>query len=212
MKASPASPPPPSPLAHHRAPARQTHHEGHRQAARVARTTLGRNSHHCRPLSRPRHRTFHRHLRSQMYVVLASTHRIALTIITGQPLLPAWTGKLWALSQGVAQADRLGPDYLLFTDADIDHDPNSVAELVGIAETRGLDLASCALVKLASATPPRKLPSARLSFFSWMLYPPRWIASERSKTAAAAGGCILIRPEALRKLRRLGSHSRRDHR
>jgi glycosyltransferase involved in cell wall biosynthesis len=46
-----------------------------------------------------------------------------LTIINGKPLAPGWTGKLWALSQGVERALTLNPDYLLFTDADIRHEP-----------------------------------------------------------------------------------------
>jgi hopene-associated glycosyltransferase HpnB len=33
-----------------------------------------------------------------------------------------------------------------------------------------------------------------------MLYPPAWILSSKRKTAGAAGGCILIRPEALRRI------------
>ncbi|MGA8029843.1 MAG: glycosyltransferase [Bryobacteraceae bacterium] len=122
-----------------------------------------------------------------------------LTILPGQPLPPGWTGKLWALSQGVAHADTLAPDYLLFTDADIRHGPNSVAELVSIAESRVFDLASY-MVKLTCATPAEKALIPAFVFFFLTLYPPRWIAFERSKTAAAAGGCILIRPEALRKI------------
>ena len=65
-----------------------------------------------------------------------------ITVLEGRPLAPGWTGKLWALAQGVDYAETLAPDYLLFTDADIEHGPTSVPELVAIAEARKLDLAS----------------------------------------------------------------------
>ncbi len=120
-------------------------------------------------------------------------------VLQGQPLPPGWTGKLWALSQGVAHAETLAPDYLLLTDADIQHGPNSVAELVSIAEARRCDLASY-MVKLSCDTPAENALIPAFVFFFLMLYPPQWIASQTFKTAAAAGGCILIRPAALQRI------------
>ncbi len=122
-----------------------------------------------------------------------------LTVFYGQPLVPGWTGKLWALSQGVARAAALAPDYLLFTDADIRHDRHSVASLVAIAEAGGYDLASH-MVKLACATTAEKACIPAFVFFFLQLYPPAWIRSRKSKTAGAAGGCILIRPEMLQRI------------
>ena len=122
-----------------------------------------------------------------------------LTIIGGKPLIPGWTGKLWALSQGVAAAMALAPDYLLLTDADIRHGKNSVAELVGIAESQACDLASY-MVRLRCETAAEKVLIPAFVFFFLMLYPPSWIALDRKQTAGAAGGCILIRPEALDKI------------
>jgi hopene-associated glycosyltransferase HpnB len=122
-----------------------------------------------------------------------------LTIIKGAPLIEGWTGKLWALSQGVAQAQTLAPDYLLLTDADIVHGPDSVAKLVAIAETNRFDLTSY-MVKLACVSFAEKALIPAFVFFFLKLYPPAWIASQRFRIAGAAGGCILIRPEMLYKI------------
>ena len=122
-----------------------------------------------------------------------------VTVLPGSPLPPGWTGKLWALAQGVEHAETLAPDYLLFTDADIEHGPHSVPELVSTAEARNLDLASY-MVKLACITTAEKALVPAFVFFFLKLYPPQWIASHRSKTAAAAGGCVLISPVALRRI------------
>ena len=65
---------------------------------------------------------------------------ISSTIIRGKPLPKGWTGKLWAVEQGVEQALPLHPDFLLFTDADILHSPESIATLIDIAESGGYDL------------------------------------------------------------------------
>lgn len=125
--------------------------------------------------------------------------RESLTIIPGKPLAPGWTGKLWALQQGVDAALNIAPDYLLLTDADVVHGRNSVPELVDIAEDEARDLASY-MVKLACNTFAEKALIPAFVFFFLKLYPPAWIASKRLKTAAAAGGCILIRTEALQRI------------
>jgi len=119
-----------------------------------------------------------------------------LTLIPAAPLPHGWTGKLWALSQGVAAAAELSPDYLLFTDADICHGRDSVNSLVARAEASECDLVSH-MVKLCTATPAERLLIPAFVFFFFKLYPPAWVASPRRKLAAAAGGCILIRPSAL---------------
>jgi hopene-associated glycosyltransferase HpnB len=123
----------------------------------------------------------------------------SLTLIQGAPLPEGWTGKLWALSQGVAAAAERTPDYLLFTDADICHGRDSVASLVGNAEAHGWDLVSY-MVKLSTATRAERLLIPAFVFFFFMVYPPGWIASPRYKVAGAAGGCVLIRPQALARI------------
>jgi hopene-associated glycosyltransferase HpnB len=118
------------------------------------------------------------------------------TLLRGEPLPSGWTGKLWALSQGVAAATALEPDYLLFSDADIQHEPTSIASLVANAETHGRELVS-RMVKLSAVTFAERLLIPAFVFFFFMLYPPAWVADPRRKLAAAAGGCLLIRPAAL---------------
>jgi hopene-associated glycosyltransferase HpnB len=120
-------------------------------------------------------------------------------LIRGAPLPRGWTGKLWALSQGVAAAAEFGADYLLFTDADIRHGPNSVASLVANAEAHDRDLVSH-MVKLSAATPAERLLIPAFVFFFFVLYPPAWVAAPERKLAAAAGGCLLIRPGALARI------------
>jgi hopene-associated glycosyltransferase HpnB len=118
------------------------------------------------------------------------------SVIRCAPLPAGWTGKLWAVSQGVAQAGA--PDYFLFTDADIVHAPDNVASLVARAEARGYDLASHMATLRCESHAERALIPAFLFFF-FLLYPPAWIANPRRRTAGAAGGCILIRRTALER-------------
>ena len=123
--------------------------------------------------------------------------REMLTIVRSQPLPPGWTGKMWAVSQGVARALATNPDFVLLTDGDILHGSNNAAELVAVAESGGYDLVSY-MVLLACETTAEKTLIPAFVFFFLMLYPPSWIASGKFRTAAAAGGCMLVRPDALR--------------
>ncbi len=116
------------------------------------------------------------------------------TLIQGAPLATGWTGKLWAMQQGVAAAPEA--DFFLFTDADIRHDARSVSSLVGMAQANKLDLVSH-MVKLHCGTWAEKFTIPAFVFFFFKLYPPSWIASPKSRTAGAAGGCVLIRPSML---------------
>jgi hopene-associated glycosyltransferase HpnB len=119
-----------------------------------------------------------------------------LTLLTGTPPAPGWTGKLWAMSQGVAAAAAHDPDFLLLTDADIEYVPEEIAGLVGKAEAQHLDLVSL-MVRLSTATFAERCLIPAFVFFFLKLYPPAWIASARSAVAGAAGGCMLLRPAAL---------------
>ena len=122
-----------------------------------------------------------------------------LSVVTAPPPPAGWSGKVWAMSQGVAAARQLDPDYLLFTDADIHHDADALGVLVSNAEARGADLVSC-MVKLQAATTAERWLIPAFVFFFLMLYPPAWIASPRRRTAGAAGGCMLVRPQALERI------------
>ena len=121
-----------------------------------------------------------------------------LTILPAAPLPAGWTGKMWALAQGVERAAEFSPDYFLFTDADIVHAPGSIGSLVAMAQTRGLDMVSMMVMLECSSFAERALIPAFVFFF-FMLYPPGWVSDRGKRTAGAAGGDILVRAEALRK-------------
>jgi hopene-associated glycosyltransferase HpnB len=122
----------------------------------------------------------------------------ALTVIQGQSLPSGWTGKLWAVRQGIERAREFSPQFLLLTDADILHAPDSVATLVSIAESGPYDLASF-MVNLHCASLAERFLIPAFVFFFFKLYPPEWIADPRRKTAGAAGGSILLRREMLER-------------
>jgi hopene-associated glycosyltransferase HpnB len=118
-------------------------------------------------------------------------------VLTACPLPPGWTGKLWAVSEGILTAGS--PDYFLLTDADIVHSPGNVADLIARAQAGSYDLASY-MVRLRCVTFPEQALIPAFVFFFFLLYPPAWIADPRRSTAGAAGGCILIRREALERI------------
>jgi hopene-associated glycosyltransferase HpnB len=121
-----------------------------------------------------------------------------LTVVSGDPLPAGWSGKLWAMQQGIEHAADSAPDFYLFTDADIEHAPDSVSTLVSIAQAGPYDMASF-MVKLHCQSVAEKLLIPAFVYFFFKLYPPAWIANPRRSEAGAAGGCILIRPAALAK-------------
>ncbi|AUY48681.1 glycosyltransferase [Streptomyces sp. CB01881] len=129
---------------------------------------------------------------------LAMPGGLELTVTTPPPLPPGWTGKLWALRHGVELA---GPDaeYLLLTDADIAHGPDSLAELVASAETGRLDLVS-QMARLRVETGWERLIVPAFVYFFAQLYPFRRSNRPGARTAAAAGGCSLVRREALERV------------
>jgi hopene-associated glycosyltransferase HpnB len=115
-----------------------------------------------------------------------------LTVLTAAPLEAGWTGKLWAMQQGVAAAELAETfDFYLFTDADIVHAPASVTHLVARADGLDFDLVSL-MVELSQNSLAERALVPAFVFFFFMLYPPSW-------GTGAAGGCLLIRPEALRR-------------
>jgi len=122
-----------------------------------------------------------------------------LIVIEGAPLPAGWTGKLWAVAQGIEAALAFGPDYLLLTDADITHAPDSVENLIACAGERDTDLTSV-MVRLHAEHAAEALLIPAFVFFFFKLYPPRWVAKPKKRTAAAAGGCMLIRPAALARI------------
>jgi hopene-associated glycosyltransferase HpnB len=122
-----------------------------------------------------------------------------LHVINGKPLAAGWSGKLWAMEQGIRQASELEPDYFLLTDADILHDTNNLNRLVTKAVGENLDLASI-MVRLRCESFWEKLLIPAFVFFFQKLYPFQWVNNPQKSTAAAAGGCILIRRQALERI------------
>ncbi|MFJ8045208.1 glycosyltransferase [Kitasatospora sp. NPDC096147] len=127
---------------------------------------------------------------------LGAAGGLPLTVTTPPPLPPGWTGKLWALRHGVEQAG--GAEYLLLTDADIAHGPDSLAALVAAAEGHRLDLVS-QMARLRVASGWERLVVPAFVYFFAQLYPFRWSNRPGARTAAAAGGCSLVRREALER-------------
>ena len=141
-----------------------------------------------------------------------------LSIVTAADLPAGWTGKLWALNEGVksygkrtaADSQRAAPGatrvaeselptFYWFTDADVIHAPDTLRTLVARAERDKLDLTSFMVMLQTQTFPERALIPAFLYFFL-MLYPPGWTRDEDLATAGAAGGCILLRRSALERI------------
>jgi hopene-associated glycosyltransferase HpnB len=124
-----------------------------------------------------------------------------LKIVNGQPLPEGWAGKLWALEQGRA---HLKTTYVLLLDADIYLAPKIIAALKTKLETEKLDFVSL-MANLRMETLWEKLLIPAFIYFFKLLYPFSLANSLRSKLAAAAGGCILVRAEVLEKIGGFGS-------
>ena len=124
-----------------------------------------------------------------------------VTIIDGMPLNSGWTGKLWAVHQGLQHIDRAIPTarYVLLTDADIDHDCHSVQRLVCQAEQGRYDLVSLMVLLNCRYFWERLLIPAFVFFFQ-KLFPFAWVNDPKCETAAAAGGCMLVRRSALENI------------
>ncbi|MGI5452254.1 glycosyltransferase [Streptomyces sp. CA-249302] len=119
---------------------------------------------------------------------------LSLTVASpGEP--PAgWTGKLWAVRHGIGLARAREPEFLLLTDADIAHEPDSLRELVAAARTGGFDVVS-QMARLRVESLWERLVVPAFVYFFAQLYPFRRIGRKGSRTAAAAGGCVLLRTE-----------------
>ena len=124
---------------------------------------------------------------------------LPLTVTSPGEPPQGWTGKLWALRHGVELAGDV--EYLLLTDADIAHAPASLDSLVAAAEGstgNAYDLVS-QMARLRTETRWERLIVPAFVYFFAQLYPFRWSNRPGSRTAAAAGGCTLVRREALER-------------
>jgi len=119
-----------------------------------------------------------------------------LEIVCGEPLPEGWSGKLWALEQGFR---RVNTDYVLLLDADIELLPGILSALREKLETRPLDLVSV-MAELRMVSFWEKVLVPAFVYFFKLLYPFRLANDPRSRVAAAAGGCILLRTKKLREI------------
>ncbi len=131
---------------------------------------------------------------------LAESGQREVIVLRGRPLPQGWTGKVWALEQGIAHAGTLvyPPRFLLLTDADIGHSPDSLTRLIERARTNGLVLTSLMARLNCESLAERSLIPA-FTFFFQMLYPFAWVNARTTTTAAAAGGCMLVERQALER-------------
>lgn len=124
----------------------------------------------------------------------SDAERSRIQVIDGESLKDDWVGKMWAVSQGVEVAGT--PDYLLLTDADIEHVPSSLSSLVAKAEADNLGLVSL-MVKLRCQSVWEKSLIPAFIYFFQKLYPFPKVNNPNDRIAAAAGGCMLVHTETL---------------
>jgi len=118
-----------------------------------------------------------------------------LLVASARPTPPGWAGKVWAMAEGVAAVGDTA-EYILFTDADIAYAPGTLTGLVCAATSNQLALVS-QMALLRAATRAEKLLIPAFVYFFAQLYPFRRVNRPRTRTAAAAGGCMLVRADAL---------------
>lgn len=119
-----------------------------------------------------------------------------LTVLRGAAHPPGWSGKLWALHQGIATTRD---EILLLTDADIEHAPAHLTTLVAKMRADRLDMVS-EMVALHCQSPAEHALVPAFVFFFQLLYPFAWVNDASNPVAAAAGGTVLIRAAALHRI------------
>jgi hopene-associated glycosyltransferase HpnB len=133
-----------------------------------------------------------------MHVALSVPER-QMTVVNSKGPPSGWTGKLWALKQGIAAAEKFQPEYLLLTDADIEHAPDTLAWLVKQSSAGQFVLTSL-MAKLRCESLAERTHVPAFIYFFQMLFPFSWVGRASSSTAAAAGGCMLVRTDALARV------------
>lgn len=123
-----------------------------------------------------------------------------IRLINGTTPPHGWTGKIWAMAQGVKSAKKRHPnaEYYLFTDSDILHHPDNVSELIYKAINEKLALVSL-IVKLRCKSIWEIFLIPAYIFFFQKLYPFSWVNDPKNITSAAAGGCMLVNCQELEK-------------
>jgi hopene-associated glycosyltransferase HpnB len=122
---------------------------------------------------------------------------VSLRVLRGSGPPAGWAGKVAAMDRGVGAVAPTSR-YVLFTDSDIAHPPDSVLRLVRFAESGRWDLVSL-MARLSTDSPAERMVVPAFVFSFFQLYPPAWVGKPGARTAAAAGGCMLVRRETLEK-------------
>jgi len=115
------------------------------------------------------------------------------SVRSARPRPAGWSGKVWAMAEGVEAARAAGaqPAYWWFTDADVEHADDTLARLVATARRERRDLVSL-MVELHCGGPWEQLLIPAFVFFFRLLYPFAWVNDPARATAGAAGGCVLL--------------------
>jgi hopene-associated glycosyltransferase HpnB len=136
---------------------------------------------------------------AEVAMAMANGSNVPVSVVTGRPRPPGWAGKPWAMAQGTehALAQEPAPEWLLFTDADVWHPPSSLRQLVTAALSDRRDAVSL-MARLSTSTSWESLLMPAFVYFFAQIYPFSWVNDRDRGTAAAAGGCVLVRTGALR--------------
>jgi len=124
-----------------------------------------------------------------------------LRVIEGRPLQDGWTGKLWALEQGLQE---IKTPLILLLDADIELRPGIISKLLEFRRLHALQMVSL-MATLETKGFWEKLLFPAFVYFFKLLYPFRLANSASRWVAAGAGGCVLVETEALRKINAFSS-------
>ena len=122
----------------------------------------------------------------------AVANQAPVTVVRSRGLPGGWTGKLWALQQGILAAERMQPEYLLLTDADIVHAPDTLSWLVAQALSGSYVLTSL-MAKLRCESLAERSHVPAFVYFFQMLFPFGWVCRHDKDVAAAACSCVRTR-------------------
>ncbi|MBS3766284.1 glycosyltransferase [Candidatus Bipolaricaulota bacterium] len=122
-----------------------------------------------------------------------------LEVLDADPPTEGWSGKVWTLQQGWQRAKSRNPDLIWLTDADINHASSALEKLVGKLVSEELDMASI-MADLRTDTGWEKFLIPNFVYFFKTLYPFSQVNNPQAGTAAAAGGCVLVRESALEEI------------
>ncbi|MEL0246495.1 MAG: glycosyltransferase [Alphaproteobacteria bacterium] len=119
-------------------------------------------------------------------------------IINGKKLPVGWSGKVWALKQGVDAVPKKNFSHFVFIDSDIILKENIVIKALSFMNEKNLSMLSL-MAKLKCNTIWEYLLIPSFIYFFQKLYPFSKVNTQDENIAAAAGGFILCKSELFRK-------------